>query len=117
MPWLVLLGLVLLGLVLGLLVRALQPLERRLALTAARVRPGAGVRGPGAWRVWAGVVVSAWALAYFAGHGFAHEGRFPWAAAVGLVVGWRSWRIRAEAVGSGATRRAGGGRAARVGAV
>jgi hypothetical protein len=28
-----------------------------------------------------------WSLAYFAGHGFAHGGRFPLAAAVGLGVG------------------------------
>ncbi len=110
-PWLVLLGLVL-----GLLVRALRPLERRLALTAARVRPGAGVRGPGAWRVWAGVVVSAWALAYFAGHGFAYEGRFPRAAAVGLAVGV------ALVADPGVCRQErgdekSGGRAARVGAV
>ncbi|WP_432032653.1 hypothetical protein [Streptomyces antibioticus] len=111
MPWLVLLGLVL-----GLLVRALRPLERRLALTAARVRPGAGVRGPGAWRVWAGGVVSAWALAYFAGHGFAHEGRFPGAAAVGLAVG-----VALVADPGGGRQERGdeksGGRAARVGAV
>ncbi|WP_189708464.1 acyltransferase family protein [Streptomyces phaeofaciens] len=81
-PWLVVLGVVL-----AAVVRGLRPVERRLALTEARVRPGAGVRGVGGWRVWAGVGVSAGALTYFAGHGFAYGGRFPVAAAVGLGVG------------------------------
>ncbi|MFJ8109905.1 acyltransferase [Streptomyces sp. NPDC096132] len=81
-PWLLVLG----G-VLGGVVAALRPLERGLAVLGARVRPEAGLRGVAAWRLWAGIGVSVWALTYFAGHGFAYGGRFPLAAAVGLALG------------------------------
>ncbi|MFH8799921.1 acyltransferase [Streptomyces sp. NPDC017936] len=79
-PWLLVLGVVLAG-----AARVLWPLERRLASAAVGVRPDAGPRQ--AWRVGAGLGLSVWALAYFAGHGFAHGGRFPVWAAVGLGVG------------------------------
>ncbi|MEV6179876.1 acyltransferase [Streptomyces sp. NPDC052015] len=79
-PWLVVLGGVLLG-----VVRVLLPLERRLASLDVGVRPDAGPRE--AWRMWAGLGLSVWALAYFAGHGFAYGGRFPVWAALGLGVG------------------------------
>ncbi|WP_416982243.1 acyltransferase family protein [Streptomyces sp. T028] len=81
-PWLVVLGVVLAG-----VLRALRPLERWLGGWGARVRPDAGLRGAAAWRMWAGIGVSVWALTYFAGHGFAYGGRFPLAAAVGLGAG------------------------------
>ncbi|MER5431231.1 acyltransferase [Streptomyces sp. NPDC002588] len=81
-PWLLVLGVVLAG-----VVAALRPLERGLGALGGRVRPGAGLRGAAAWRLWAGLGVSAGALAYFAGHGFAYDGRFPVTAAVGLAVG------------------------------
>ncbi|MFF3499190.1 acyltransferase [Streptomyces sp. NPDC003247] len=81
-PWLLVLAVVLVG-----VVRALRPLERALSAWAGRVRVEAGLRGARAWRMWAGVGVSAGALAFFAGHGFTDGGRFPVAAAVGLAVG------------------------------
>ncbi|MFD9319043.1 acyltransferase [Streptomyces sp. NPDC060053] len=81
-PWL----LVLAGLLAGV-VWALRPLERGLASVDVRVRPGAGIRGAAAWRIWAGLGVSVWALTYFAGHGFAYGGEFPVWPAVGLGVG------------------------------
>ncbi|MGW1275143.1 acyltransferase family protein, partial [Streptomyces sp. NPDC002491] len=65
-PWLLVLGAVLAG-----VVRALRPLERRLASAERAVRPDAGLRGAASWRVWAGLGVSVWALVFFAGHGFA----------------------------------------------
>ncbi|WUB61964.1 acyltransferase [Streptomyces sp. NBC_00582] len=100
-PWLLVLG----G-VLGCVLAALRPLERGLAVLGARVRPVAGLRGVAAWRLWAGIGVSVWALTYFAGHGFAYGGRFPLAAAMGLAVGtgmvmfagWVGARRRREAV-------------------
>lgn len=81
-PWLLVLGVVLAG-----VVRALRPLERWLASVERAVRPGAGIRGAAAWRVWAGLGVSVCALTYFAGHGFAHGGAIPVPAAVGLGAG------------------------------
>lgn len=81
-PWLLVLGSVLAG-----VVWALRPLERALASMDARVRPGAGIRGAAAWRIWAGLGVSVCALMYFAGHGFAYGGEFPVWPAVGLGVG------------------------------
>lgn len=81
-PWLLMLGAVLVG-----VVRALRPLERGLAAADAWVRPAAGLRGPAAWRLWAGLGVSVWALTYFAGHGFASGGEFPVWPTVGLAVG------------------------------
>ena len=79
-PWLVVLGLVLAG-----VVWALRPLERGLASLAVRLRPDPGVRW--AWRMWAGLGLSVWALTYFAGHGFAYGGTFPVWPSVGLGVG------------------------------
>ncbi|MDQ0959164.1 fucose 4-O-acetylase-like acetyltransferase [Streptomyces sp. B4I13] len=81
-PWLLVLGTVLAG-----VVRALRPLERRLASSERAVRPDAGLRGAAAWRMWAGLGVSVCALTYFAGHGFAHGGTFPVPAALGLGTG------------------------------
>ena len=81
-PWLLVLGAVLAG-----VVRALRPLERRLASVERAVRPDAGLRGAAAWRVWAGLGASVWALACFAGHGFAPGGAFPVLAALGLGAG------------------------------
>ncbi|WP_405627479.1 acyltransferase [Streptomyces sp. NBC_00016] len=81
-PWLLMLGVVLVG-----VVRALRPVERALASVEVRVRPGAGIRGAAAWRMWAGLGVSVWALTYFAGHGFAYGGEFPVRPAVGLALG------------------------------
>ncbi|MFD9393019.1 acyltransferase [Streptomyces sp. NPDC060000] len=81
-PWLLVLGSVLAG-----VVWALRPLERALASLDARVRPGAGLRGVAAWRIWAGLGVSVWTLTYFAGHGFAYGGEFPVWPSVGLAVG------------------------------
>ncbi|AVV40497.1 acyltransferase [Streptomyces sp. P3] len=81
-PWLLVLGTVLAG-----AVRALRPLERRLASVERAVRPDAGLREAAAWRVWAGLGVSVCALTYFAGHGFAPGGAFPAPAAVGLGAG------------------------------
>ncbi|GGW68585.1 hypothetical protein GCM10010350_61520 [Streptomyces galilaeus] len=79
-PWLVVLGLVLAG-----VVWALRPLERALASLSVRLRPGSGVRW--AWPMWAGLGLSVWALAYFAGHGFAYGGTFPVWPSVGLGAG------------------------------
>ncbi|MER5195965.1 acyltransferase family protein [Streptomyces sp. NPDC002755] len=81
-PWLLVLACLLAG-----VVWALRPLERGLASVDVRVRPGAGIRGPAAWRIWAGLGVSVWALTYFAGHGFAYGGEFPVWPAVGLAAG------------------------------
>lgn len=81
-PWLLVLGVVLVG-----VLRALRPVERALASVEVRVRPGAGIRGAAAWRMWAGLGVSVWALTYFAGHGFAYGGEFPVWPAVGLALG------------------------------
>ncbi|TQJ55694.1 fucose 4-O-acetylase-like acetyltransferase [Streptomyces sp. SLBN-115] len=81
-PWLLVLGVVLVG-----VVRALRPVERALASVEVRVRPGAGIRGAAAWRMWAGLGVSVWALTHFAGHGFAYGGEFPVWPAVGLTLG------------------------------
>ncbi|MDR6976825.1 fucose 4-O-acetylase-like acetyltransferase [Streptomyces sp. 3330] len=81
-PWLLVLGAVLAG-----VVRALRPLERALASLEVRARPDAGIRGAAAWRMWAGLGVSVWALTYFAGHGFAYGGEFPVWPTVGLAAG------------------------------
>ncbi|MGQ4364082.1 acyltransferase family protein [Streptomyces sp. SAS_272] len=81
-PWLLILGTVLAG-----VVRALRPLERMLASVERAVRPDAGLRGAAAWRVWAGLGASVWALTCFAGHGFAPGGAFPVPAALGLAAG------------------------------
>ncbi|MFF1441303.1 acyltransferase [Streptomyces sp. NPDC058295] len=81
-PWLLVLG----G-VLVMVLRALRPLERALASVEVRVRPGTGIRGAAAWRMWAGLGASVWALTYFAGHGFAYGGEFPVWPAVGLGLG------------------------------
>ncbi|MFF8970347.1 acyltransferase [Streptomyces sp. NPDC014995] len=87
-PWLLVLGVVLVG-----VVRMLWPLERALALLDVGARPDAsGLRRT--WALWAGLGLSVGALTYFAGHGFAPDGRFPvWpavASGVGLVlVVWR----------------------------
>lgn len=81
-PWVVVLGGVLVG-----VLRALRPLERGLAAVDVRVRPDAGLRGAAAWRMWAGLGASVWALVYFAGHGFAYGGEFPVWPAAGLGVG------------------------------
>jgi fucose 4-O-acetylase-like acetyltransferase len=79
-PWLLVLGVVLVG-----VARALHPLERGLASLNTGVRPDIGLRQAGP--LWAGLGLSVWALTYFAGHGFAHEGRFPVWPAVALAVG------------------------------
>ncbi|TKT07742.1 acyltransferase family protein [Streptomyces galbus] len=79
-PWLLILGVVLAG-----VVRALVPLERRLASLGARLRPDARLR-PGL-RVWAGLTAAVPSLAYFAGHGFAPGGRLPLPAILGLAAG------------------------------
>ncbi|MEU8652935.1 acyltransferase [Streptomyces sp. NPDC048737] len=79
-PWLVVLGAVLAGVVWGL-----RPLERGLASLNVRLRPDPGARW--AWRLWAGLGLSVWALTYFAGHGFAYGGRFPVWPAAGLGAG------------------------------
>ncbi|MFF3206596.1 acyltransferase [Streptomyces sp. NPDC002962] len=81
-PWLLVLGTVLVG-----VVWALRPVERALASVEVRVRPGAAIRGAAAWRMWAGLGASVWALTYFAGHGFAYGGEFPVWPAVGLGLG------------------------------
>ncbi|MEW2049211.1 acyltransferase [Streptomyces sp. NPDC005476] len=81
-PWLLVLAGVLVG-----VVWALRPLERALASLYVRVRPGPALRGPAAWRIWAGLGVSVWVLTYFAGHGFAYGGEFPVWPAVGLALG------------------------------
>ncbi|MFI5794650.1 acyltransferase [Streptomyces sp. NPDC051677] len=81
-PWVVVLGVVLVG-----VLRALRPLERGVAAVGGRVLPDVGLRGAAAWRMWVGLGVSVWALAYVAGHGFAYGGEFPVWPAVGLGVG------------------------------
>ncbi len=80
-PWLAVLGVVLVG-----VVRVLWPLERGLAALRVGVRPDAS--GPRrTWPLWGGLGLSVCALTYFAGHGFAPEGRFPVWPAVALGVG------------------------------
>ncbi|MER5719844.1 acyltransferase [Streptomyces sp. NPDC002132] len=94
-PWLLVLGVVLVA-----VVRLLVPLERRLAslelrlASPERLPASAEAGGPHAdagprraWRLWAGLGLSVWALTYFAGHGFAYGGRFPVWGAAGLAVG------------------------------
>ncbi|MEU5243784.1 acyltransferase [Streptomyces asoensis] len=81
-PWLLVLAAVL-----AAVVRALRPLERALASLDARVRPGPGLRGAAAWRVWAGLALSGGALTWFAGHGFAYGGTFPAWPAAALAAG------------------------------
>ncbi|MGW3105819.1 acyltransferase family protein [Streptomyces sp. NPDC001100] len=79
-PWLAVLGVVLVG-----VVGALGPLERALAVAYERTRPGDEPRRP--WALWLGVAASVGALIWFAGHGFAYDGRFPVLPSVGLAVG------------------------------
>ncbi|MEV0742808.1 acyltransferase [Streptomyces sp. NPDC050549] len=79
-PWLAVLTVVLVG-----VVGALRPLERGLALVYARTRPGD--HPPRAWALWLGLAAGVSALVWFAGHGFAYDGRFPVLPALGLVVG------------------------------
>ncbi|MEY9872622.1 fucose 4-O-acetylase-like acetyltransferase [Streptacidiphilus sp. MAP12-33] len=70
LPWLLVLG----ALLLVLLV-ALAPLERALRALATWLRPDAEVRYPAAFALGFGAAV--YALAVFASHGFAFDGRFP----------------------------------------
>ncbi|MFK0153283.1 acyltransferase [Streptomyces sp. NPDC090493] len=79
-PWLLVLGAVLAG-----VVCALRPLERGLGVLYVRTAPDAGLRG--AWPLWAGLAMAVAALARFAVRGFAPDGRFPVAPAVGLALG------------------------------
>ncbi|MFD9001153.1 acyltransferase [Streptomyces sp. NPDC059582] len=80
-PWLLVLGVVLAG-VLWLL----RPLERALGVVYGRTAgDDARVRRP--WSLWLGLGAAVAALAYFAGHGFAYDGRFPVLPALGLVTG------------------------------
>jgi fucose 4-O-acetylase-like acetyltransferase len=79
-PWLLTLGAVLVG-----VVRALRPLEGRLAALYEWTRPEFDLRGT--WPLWWGLAASVAALTRFAVEGFAHEGRFPVLPAVGLAVG------------------------------
>ncbi|MEV6479306.1 acyltransferase [Streptomyces sp. NPDC051576] len=79
-PWLAVLGGVLAGVVV-----ALRPLERGLAVVYERTLPGDRPRR--AWALWGGLAASVGALIWFAGHGFAYEGRFPVLPALGLAVG------------------------------
>ncbi|WP_189942603.1 acyltransferase family protein [Streptomyces aurantiogriseus] len=100
-PWLLVLGVVLVG-----VVRVLWPLERRLAALDLGARPDASGLGP-TWPLWAGLGLSVWALTYFAGHGFAHGGRFPvWPAValgVGTVLVACRWGTAGRAAGKGRT--------------
>ncbi|MFF3739144.1 acyltransferase [Streptomyces sp. NPDC002566] len=65
--------------------RAASPERRAASPEAGGPRAAAGPRR--AWRLWAGLGLSVWALTYFAGHGFAYGGRFPLWGAAGLSVG------------------------------
>lgn len=79
-PWVVVLGVLLVG-----VVGVLGPLERGLSAVYEWSRPGDLPRRP--WALGLGLASSVSALVWFAGHGFAYEGRFPVVPAVGLVVG------------------------------
>jgi len=79
-PWLAVLTVVLVG-----VVGALRPLERGLAQAYERTRPDDLARRP--WALWLGLAASVGALIWFAGHGFAYDGRFPVLPALGLAVG------------------------------
>lgn len=74
-PWLVVLGLVMVGVVAG--VRPLAGVDGRARLSA---------RGR-SWTLWPGLAFAVVALATFAVHGFAPDGRFPLLPALGLAVG------------------------------
>ncbi|MER5600722.1 acyltransferase [Streptomyces sp. NPDC002265] len=105
-PWLLVLGVVLVG-----VVWALRPLDRGLDRGQAALRArattsyggpyGSPAGGPGgspgdgsdggsrgaAWLLWPGLGAAVAALGYFAGHGFAYDGRFPVLPALGLAAG------------------------------
>ncbi|MER5752582.1 acyltransferase [Streptomyces sp. NPDC002088] len=83
-PWLLVLGVVLIG-----VVWALRPLERGLVVLYERTRPqeAGPLRRSSLLRLGLGLVASVWALGYFAGHGFAYDGRFPVLPALGLALG------------------------------
>ncbi|WP_264935729.1 acyltransferase [Streptomyces sp. A012304] len=96
-PWLLLLGVVLVG-----VVRLLWPMERRLASLDVGARPNAsGLRRT--WPLWTGLALSGWALVHFAGHGFAHGGRFPVWPAMALGVGTVLVAHRRRPTGQAAT--------------
>ncbi|WP_370093931.1 acyltransferase [Streptacidiphilus sp. MAP12-20] len=80
LPWLLVLGLLL-----WVLLLALAPLDRALRGLAVRLRPEATVRHP--LLFWPGFAASVYALAVFAGHGFAYDGRFPTLAAALFAAG------------------------------
>ncbi|MGX1547511.1 acyltransferase family protein [Streptomyces adustus] len=82
-PWLLVLGVVLVG-----VMWALRPLDRGLVTLHARAAATAdgGSRGA-AWLLWPGLGAAVAALGYFAGHGFAYDGRFPVLPALGLAAG------------------------------
>jgi peptidoglycan/LPS O-acetylase OafA/YrhL len=79
-PWLLVLGVVLAGVVV-----VLRPLERGLAALQARMGPDADPRR--SWPLWLGLAACVVALAWFAVHGFAPDGRFPVLPALGLALG------------------------------
>jgi fucose 4-O-acetylase-like acetyltransferase len=80
LPWLAVLTALLLA-----LLAALAPLERALRALASRLRPDAAVRFRPAFALGFAAVV--YALAVFASHGFAYDGRFPLLAAACLGAG------------------------------
>ncbi|SEK88964.1 acyltransferase family protein [Streptacidiphilus jiangxiensis] len=80
LPWLAVLTVLLLA-----LLAALTPLERALRALASRLRPEATVRFRPAFVLGFAAVVCA--LAVFARHGFAFDGRFPLLAAASFVTG------------------------------
>ncbi|MGW2827261.1 acyltransferase family protein [Streptomyces sp. NPDC001443] len=81
-PWLLVLGVVLMG-----VVWALRPLDRGLVTLHARAAASDGGSRGAAWLLWPGLGAAVTALGYFAGHGFAYDGRFPVLPALGLAAG------------------------------